>query len=229
MSWHYLQGQVAESWEADSLAGAPDALLRLIHTAAPSCSNDNETEFSTHSRSGTTSERSMADHGAEESRSSAEDSPAKTSAQLTTTQRDWEDRARASGLRWRELLAKYGLRLSLSRTPRVCALVDSPQSSEDWPSWGITLDGVCWELATSAPRTGETACGYWPTPTTAGNENSQSMLKWPAHRRMFVALETGGLSLDLREWLMGWPIGWTALEPLATDRYQQWLRLHGGC
>ncbi len=25
---------------------------------------------------------------------------------------------------------------------------------------------------------------------------------------------------------MGWPIGWTALEPLATDRFRQWLAAH---
>ncbi len=30
-------------------------------------------------------------------------------------------------------------------------------------------------------------------------------------------------------WLMGWPIGWTALEPLATGRFRRWLRLFGGC
>jgi hypothetical protein len=30
------------------------------------------------------------------------------------------------------------------------------------------------------------------------------------------------------EWLMGWPVDWTALEPLATDKYRQWWRLHGG-
>jgi hypothetical protein len=29
------------------------------------------------------------------------------------------------------------------------------------------------------------------------------------------------------EWMMGWPIGWTALEPLATDKFQQWLHAHG--
>lgn len=28
-------------------------------------------------------------------------------------------------------------------------------------------------------------------------------------------------------WLMGWPIGWTALEPLAMDRFRQWLQKHG--
>lgn len=31
------------------------------------------------------------------------------------------------------------------------------------------------------------------------------------------------------EWLMGWPIGHTALEPLATDRYHEWLRQHSLC
>ena len=29
------------------------------------------------------------------------------------------------------------------------------------------------------------------------------------------------------EWLMGWPIGWTDLKPLAMDRFQQWLEHHG--
>ena len=29
------------------------------------------------------------------------------------------------------------------------------------------------------------------------------------------------------EWLMGWPIGWTDCEPLATDRFRQWQHSHG--
>jgi DNA (cytosine-5)-methyltransferase 1 len=37
----------------------------------------------------------------------------------------------------------------------------------------------------------------------------------------------GPLNPTWVEWLMGWPLGWTALEPLAMDRFQQWLRLHG--
>lgn len=32
---------------------------------------------------------------------------------------------------------------------------------------------------------------------------------------------------ELPEWVMGWPVGWTALESLATDRFQQWLLSHG--
>jgi hypothetical protein len=40
-------------------------------------------------------------------------------------------------------------------------------------------------------------------------------------------LAPGGVFTALREWMMGWPIGWTALGPLATDRFQQWLHSHG--
>ena len=29
------------------------------------------------------------------------------------------------------------------------------------------------------------------------------------------------------EAMMGWPIGWTELAPLAMDRFQRWLELHG--
>jgi hypothetical protein len=32
---------------------------------------------------------------------------------------------------------------------------------------------------------------------------------------------------DWTEWLMGWPINWTALKPLETDKFQQWLSSHG--
>jgi hypothetical protein len=37
----------------------------------------------------------------------------------------------------------------------------------------------------------------------------------------------GTLNPDWCEWFMGWPIGWTASEPLETDRFRQWLLGHG--
>jgi DNA (cytosine-5)-methyltransferase 1 len=37
----------------------------------------------------------------------------------------------------------------------------------------------------------------------------------------------GSLSPMWTEWLMGWPIGWTGLEPLETGRFRQWLHSHG--
>ena len=37
----------------------------------------------------------------------------------------------------------------------------------------------------------------------------------------------GKLNPQWVEWLMGWPIGWTDLAALATDKWQQWRRSHG--
>jgi hypothetical protein len=37
----------------------------------------------------------------------------------------------------------------------------------------------------------------------------------------------GQLNPTWVEWLMGWPIGWTDLEPLETDKFQSWLQQHG--
>jgi hypothetical protein len=37
----------------------------------------------------------------------------------------------------------------------------------------------------------------------------------------------GKLNPPWTEWLMGWPIGWSAPAPLATDRFRQWLDSHG--
>jgi hypothetical protein len=37
----------------------------------------------------------------------------------------------------------------------------------------------------------------------------------------------GTLNPPWVEWLMGWPIGWTDLEPLETGRFRRWLNAHG--
>lgn len=38
----------------------------------------------------------------------------------------------------------------------------------------------------------------------------------------------GRLNPQWVEWLMGWPLGWTDLKPLETDRFREWLAQHGG-
>lgn len=48
-----------------------------------------------------------------------------------------------------------------------------------------------------------------------------------AEKRSMLAGNGGQLNPDWVEWLMGWPIGWTDLKPLATDRFRRWLRSHG--
>ena len=59
-------------------------------------------------------------------------------------------------------------------------------------------------------RTGQES--RWDNPTKTRNLNDQI---------------GGQLNPTWVEWLMGWPLGWTDLKPLATDKFPQWLRSHG--
>lgn len=45
-------------------------------------------------------------------------------------------------------------------------------------------------------------------------------------RRQMTAGSGGQLNPTWVEWLMGWPLEWTALKPLATDKYRLWRQLH---
>lgn len=70
----------------------------------------------------------------------------------------------------------------------------------------------------------------WPTPTVNGNRNRKgsSAKSGDGLTTAVKKLENGGsLNPEFVEWLMGWPIGWTALEPLAADKFQQWLEKFG--
>lgn len=45
--------------------------------------------------------------------------------------------------------------------------------------------------------------------------------------RLATTEHPGSLNPDFHLWLMGWPIGWTALEPLAMDKFHEWWSKHG--
>lgn len=66
----------------------------------------------------------------------------------------------------------------------------------------------------------------WATPTVHGNYNRAGA---SAKSGDGLATQAGGsLNPTWVEWLMGWPLGWTDLQPLETDRYRNAQRLHGG-
>lgn len=67
-----------------------------------------------------------------------------------------------------------------------------------------------------------------PTPTAqlyGSNQGGAAGRTGP--KRLYLEGQTGGVWLALREWMMGWPLGWSASEPLATDRFREWLNSHG--
>ena len=70
---------------------------------------------------------------------------------------------------------------------------------------------------------------HWPTPTVNGNYNRKGLSKTSGDglATAVKSCEDGQLNPNWVEWLIGWPIGWTDLKPLAMGKYQQWLRQHG--
>ena len=88
-----------------------------------------------------------------------------------------------------------------------------------------------------------TAVARWPTPTHCdwkgsgptvirkdGKDRRQDRLDYAveqADSSTPPSAASGSLNPTWVEWLMGWPLGWTGLKPLETDKYQQWLEWHG--
>ena len=68
------------------------------------------------------------------------------------------------------------------------------------------------------------AVQYWPTPRTAGmcgGSGSWALLNKNTtveEARLMGAGNGGQLNPTWVEWLMGWPLGWTDLKPLETDK-----------
>lgn len=78
----------------------------------------------------------------------------------------------------------------------------------------------------------------WPTPTVAMAKGSsvgaltRKTGKSRENDRLDYAVEgdakNGRLNPTWVEWLMGWPLGWTELQPLETGRCREWSQQHGG-
>jgi hypothetical protein len=86
-----------------------------------------------------------------------------------------------------------------------------------------------------SPTSGDglaTAVMKWPTPRTkgmCGGTGSWELLKKNTtikEARAMGAGNGGTLNPTWVEWLMGWPLEWTDLKPLETDKFQQWQQQH---
>ena len=79
------------------------------------------------------------------------------------------------------------------------------------------------------------ATQQFPTPVRSdyksGSFSQEGKTKRDSHSRGKPLNETigGQLNPNWVEWLMGWPIGHTALEPLETGRFQEWQQQHSSC
>jgi hypothetical protein len=236
------QEQEAES-SAECFSDIPAfALSRSNSSAGASCFNGSGMESCHASQSGTTSGLSMDDRGEGRSMEFAEDSRVRTLALPTPLIRPELTESEAGyGSTLPESLAKWDQATSSWRTPQLLLFGALEQYSGTWPDWGLMLDGECWAQSTPAWIIKENVSGLLPTPQKLDGRGYYVATKRQAEGRItgdhqmhwiHVALLCGELSKawanpQFSEALMGWPIKWTALEPLGTARFQQWCASHG--
>lgn len=139
--------------------------------------------------------------------------------------------------------AKFDQATRSLRMSQGCLLpATANESSETWPTSGSMLDGACFQATKTMPRSRESACSSWPTLKASDHAQFTRNLEYFKRRQkiapdlpVLVALNTpptpsgfyGRLTPIWCEWLMGFPTGWTALQPLGTHRFHEWLSAHG--
>jgi hypothetical protein len=62
----------------------------------------------------------------------------------------------------------------------------------------------------------------WPTPTVQDAANNGGPSQHLRNSKPLNAAAGGALSPNWVEWLMGWPIGWTSLDPLPAADFAEW-------
>jgi len=227
MSWHYLRVQEEESLQDICSGGELLQPLKSKTTHAEFYCNGKLMDSYLDSLSGTTFVHSMANLGQEKSMSSQEVSHVKTCLQQEKAQ-DLMESDQDSGEKWQGSFAKYNPDTHSLRTPQCLLFEDSTEFCAILPKWGLMLDGELWEQQTLVQSTREIESGLsptppppdnWPTPTTpsgGGNCGGSGAYK--------NAIKNGthiphSINPNLYEWLMGWPIGWTDLKPLAMGKW----------
>lgn len=204
MSWHYLPELEVGFSAPTSLVSPPSAPWKKSPTVEKCSSDANGTACCLCSRSGTTFGPSTADPGVKRWISSLRASR----ASLIQQQAAGGVSPRIFWKRPFESSKKFSLNGS---SWRMCnALHSEPYRPGQAvpPSW--------------VPRISANDTGFLPTMTTRMNQQSPYMRRWPAYERLWRLTGGARLPLSFWEWMMGWPIGWSGLEPLATDRFQQW-------
>lgn len=258
MSWLFSLALVEEYSAATCSDGERSAPSKSTHTQRAYLSPDRTTAFSRPSRFGMTFEHLMDDLGEAVLTWCLEASHARTYRQ-PEKERESMAHAPGCGGRWRELSVRYDRYSCSWKTHRSLFEEGFPACSLILPKWGSMLDGELSELLMLERRTSGTGCGLWPTPTVCGNYNRKgasaksgdglatAVLRcatptardWKSgkasqatHDRNSRPLSEqigGSLNPTWVEWLMGWPLGWTDLNPLAMGKFHEWQRGHGGC
>jgi len=235
MSWLFSQALVAGFLEATSSAGEPSAPSSGNHTQQVYLSPDRTTVISRLSRFGMTCRPLTVERGEELLTLFRAAFPVKTS-QLQGRATGLMASGQECGERWRGSWVKYDLDSSSWRTHQHSLLGGLAEYLETWPRWGSMRSGECWERKPLEQFIAESEFGL-SLPTPCKNEfagTGKKRFRGSPHFRgakTAEALRTCETDKTYShpqfiEEIMGWPIGWSAIAPLATDKFQEWLQRH---
>jgi len=255
MSWHYLREVAGESLVDICSDGEPLPLLKSKITHAEFYCKGKLMDSYLDSLYGTISAPLTDTPGKAKLMLSAGVFPVRTFL-LQEKEMDLMVRGQDSGHIWRGWSARFDPLSCSWRTAQCSLLGEEHELLQTLPKWGMTRNGLLWELPTLAHHISGTGCGlspdnesfFHPPNTTGmdGGSNSRKALRkrldlWPTPRtagmcggsgswdllnknttveeaRLMGAGNGGQLNPPWVEWLMGWPIGWTDLKPLGTDK-----------
>ena len=132
-------------------------------------------------------------------------------------------------------------------TPRACSAMAATITPESaWapgrlPNLETVVGRRMWPTPTASEGNGagqsancqggmnlRTAVRMWPTPMAHDGKDCGSSPSQAGRNSPTLPVAAGGkLNPTWVEWLMGWPLGWTDLQPLETAKFQQWRASHG--
>jgi hypothetical protein len=137
--------------------------------------------------------------------------------------------APACGSTWHELSVKYDLDSHSWKTVHCLFPEDLPWSSVTLPRSGMTVGGRAYQLPSLGLITRGTESGsLLPTPTCHNAKEGAYPAEYTRKTPTLATHVGGKIHPNFTEWMMAWPQGWTDLRPLGTDKFRQWLQLHGG-
>ena len=230
MSWLFSQALV-EAYLGDTfLDGEQSAPLNGSNTQQAYCAPDKMTGFSRLSRFGMTYKPLTESHGEELLMSYRAAFLAKTS-QLQETETDLTENDQECGEKWHGLLARFDQNLHSWRTVQCSLLEDLNESLQTLPQWGMTVGGELYLLPTLVQTIDAKECGFthvWGTPKAQDSRHALRDRGKGNLGEQVSGLHNGGkLNPTWTEWLMGWPLEWTDLKPLGTDKSLCAQQLHG--
>lgn len=223
---HSLQAQEAESLGDTCLGGEQSQQLSgcpIKHLYLPS---DKMKAFSRLSRSGMTFGLLTESHSKAVLTWYLAGFRAKTLAAQGVV-KESQEKGLACGGTWRESLAKFDRDSGLWKTPQCSLLEDSELCLGTWPRWGMTRSGVAYRREALAQTMSATESGSWlPTPTCHNAKEGAYPAEYTRNTKTLATHVGGKIHPELTEWMMGWPIGWTDLNPLGMGKFLEWRHLH---